>query len=209
MQSFTKKIRGWLVAVDSIRFDLWHNTHTRAVAMDVAQQYDVTRGFWYLPTRPSVVRRVLRDLPIQRYSETHFIDFGSGKGRVLLLAAEYPFKRLTGIEMRAPLHEMARRNLRTQRHFSVRSDSIELLNIDAREFEFSNEDMVLYFFNPFGTEIMQEILTKLQSVLQLTGRIALLVMVNSQFDELMKCFPQFEIVQRSALRSIYRSKVID
>jgi tRNA1(Val) A37 N6-methylase TrmN6 len=36
-----------------------------------------------------------------------FIDFGSGKGRALLMAADLQFKSLIGIELRKELHDKA------------------------------------------------------------------------------------------------------
>jgi len=40
-----------------------------------------------------------------------FVDFGAGKGRALLMAAQYPFKRVVGIEISEALCREARRNV--------------------------------------------------------------------------------------------------
>ena len=41
-----------------------------------------------------------------------FVDFGSGMGRVVFQAAmRYPIKRVTGVELSARLHEVARTNI--------------------------------------------------------------------------------------------------
>jgi len=47
---------------------------------------------------------VLEKLSIN-HSEFTFIDFGSGKGRVLFLASEYPYKKIIGVELARMLHE--------------------------------------------------------------------------------------------------------
>ena len=39
------------------------------------------------------------------------MDLGCGKGRVLMLAVEYGFARVTGVDYSASLCEIARRNL--------------------------------------------------------------------------------------------------
>src|SRR5262245_56698366 len=36
-----------------------------------------------------------------------FVDLGSGKGKALLLASSFPFKRIVGIEFAKELHEVA------------------------------------------------------------------------------------------------------
>jgi hypothetical protein len=41
-----------------------------------------------------------------------FIDLGSGKGRVLLMAAAYGFKRIIGVEFMPELHRVAEENIR-------------------------------------------------------------------------------------------------
>jgi hypothetical protein len=47
-------------------------------------------GHDYLPTEPDRFKRVLESLDIAFEGFT-FIDFGSGKGRALLMASEYPY----------------------------------------------------------------------------------------------------------------------
>jgi len=198
-------LAAWIVRLESFCFDLWHKVETRATAIDFAGKLDTSRGFWYLPTRPRVIRRVLRDVPSQNNSETVFIDFGSGKGRVLLLAAEHGYKKIIGIELRPSLHEIARQNLARCKHFPQSIHHIELLNADALDYEFPDRPLVLYFFNPFGNEVLRQILSKLQLSLDQNRRDVLLAMVSSEFDELMtSSFPQFELIDRSRLRSIYR-----
>src|SRR5579863_4122649 len=47
-----------------------------------------------------------------RFEDYTFIDFGSGKGRALLLASEFPFKRILGLEFAPELHTAAETNIR-------------------------------------------------------------------------------------------------
>src|SRR5207237_3599958 len=49
----------------------------------------------YQPTEPSLFHEMLNALNID-FREFTFIDLGSGKGRVLLMAANYPFRRIVG-----------------------------------------------------------------------------------------------------------------
>ena len=88
----------------------------------------------YLPTRPSRVRQVIRSLQIENYGDFTFIDMGSGKGRVLFVAAERPFRSIQGVEYDAGLHRQAEDNIaRSSRKLS----RIELHNVDASQYEFS------------------------------------------------------------------------
>ena len=50
-----------------------------------------------------------------RYEGFTFVDLGSGKGRVLLLAALRPFRRVIGVEISASLHTRAQANVEALR----------------------------------------------------------------------------------------------
>src|SRR3982074_1247810 len=61
--------------------------------------------------RAANAHAALRDLPIRDYSEYTFIDIGSGLGRGLFVAAEYPFRRVVGVEFSTDLHHKALDNI--------------------------------------------------------------------------------------------------
>jgi cyclopropane fatty-acyl-phospholipid synthase-like methyltransferase len=44
-------------------------------------------------------RRVMRHIGVRE--QDVFLDYGSGLGRVLLMAAQYPFRRVLGVELSA------------------------------------------------------------------------------------------------------------
>jgi len=63
----------------------------------------------YIPVTPDQCRQALSALAVP-YEKFTFIDFGCGKGRAMLLAAERPFRRLIGIDFSHELLMVARRN---------------------------------------------------------------------------------------------------
>ena len=65
----------------------------------------------YQPTEPELFREMMGALPIELERFT-FVDIGSGKGRTLLMASEFPFKRIVGVELMEELHRAAEENLR-------------------------------------------------------------------------------------------------
>jgi Histone methylation protein DOT1 len=60
----------------------------------------------YQPTDPALFRQMMAELPID-FPEFIFVDLGSGKGRTLLLASEYAFRRIIGVEIVTELHRAA------------------------------------------------------------------------------------------------------
>jgi SAM-dependent methyltransferase len=77
-----------------------------------------------------------------------FIDLGSGKGRTLLMASDYPFRRIVGVELLPALHEAAVENIRKYRNESQKCFAIEAICGDATESSFPAEPIILFLFNP-------------------------------------------------------------
>lgn len=104
-----------------------------------------------------------------------FVDLGSGKGRVLLMAAEYPFRRIVGVELLPELHEIARENV-------VRDPRIELVLGDAREFRFPDGPLVVFLFNPFPPWVLRQVLLNVQESLTRKPREFFVVLHNPQHE---------------------------
>ena len=64
----------------------------------------------YTPSPRLVVKWLLDGLQ-EDLSQFSFVDFGSGRGRVLLAAAEKPFQLVRGVEFCKRLHGEAERNI--------------------------------------------------------------------------------------------------
>jgi len=67
----------------------------------------------YQPTEPVLFEEMLASIKIDFRNFT-FIDLGSGKGRVLLLASDYPFRQIVGVELLPALNRIAQENLRNE-----------------------------------------------------------------------------------------------
>jgi hypothetical protein len=105
-------------------------------------------------------RLALRSLGIDP-RRFHFVDVGSGWGYALLLAAQQPFRHVTGIEFARELHERAVANMewagKTQ---LVRCGGIDLRHESALETELPQEPLLLFLFNPFGAGVMAKFLDR-------------------------------------------------
>jgi len=119
-------------------------------------------GVYYEPTPRKVFYKIFSGL-ILDHREFEFIDFGCGKGRVLFLAARYPFRKITGVEFSPELVRIARRNITTFRDKRQKCKNIEVLCMDALEYNIPGSKAILYFFNPFNATAMDVIAKNLQS----------------------------------------------
>jgi SAM-dependent methyltransferase len=110
--------------------------------------------------------RSIRDL-IERakagldISDFTFIDFGSGKGRVLIVAAQYSFGEVIGVEFSPELNEIAAANISQLPREITNSNRIRLVCTDAVMFEPPRSHLVCYFYNPFGETVMAQVAKRL------------------------------------------------
>ena len=101
----------------------------------------------YQPTDAAPFREMMACLPID-FRQFTFIDLGSGKGRTLLMASEYPFRKIVGVEILPELHRAAEENIAADRNHQPLCTHVESICLDAREFVPPDEPLVLYLFNP-------------------------------------------------------------
>jgi len=131
----------------------------------------------YQPTDPAAFREMMAELPID-YREFTFVDIGSGKGRVLLMAAEYPFRKILGVEILPALHRIAEDNVRSYKSPAQRCFEIASLCADAQEFEIPKQALVLYLFNPIPEAAVRTLMSRVKQSLTLWPRPVWIVYHN-------------------------------
>lgn len=110
-------------------------------------------------------------------SRLTFVDFGSGKGRALMLAAEYPFRRIIGVEFAEPLVKTARENIR--RLSETRDVSaIEVIHCDALKYDLPTEPELVFLYNPFGPSMMKVVAERARASLSAAPRDMVVLYLN-------------------------------
>ncbi len=118
----------------------------------------------YAGTPPYRFRSMVSDLAFNT-NETTFIDFGCGKGRVLLMASQFGFKRVIGIEVSPELSHIAKKNVDSYNKKCGSSCTIQVLQDNAANFRIPHGKTVLYFYNPFTEDVMRAVLDNIQVAL--------------------------------------------
>src|SRR5579875_1369294 len=110
----------------------------------------------YYGVAPSILHGVidlwLRECaPVEPIGRTVFLDVGAGKGRAMLLASQYPFLRVEGVELNPQLAEVARANMaRWIRHpNSEPLAPMVLREGDATRLPLPAAPTLAYLFHPF------------------------------------------------------------
>ena len=128
----------------------------------------------YQPTEPAAFHEMLdavqeaagHDQAMPNLRDYTFIDLGSGKGRTLLMASDYPFRRIVGVELLPSLHQIAQENLRLYTSASQQCFALESICADATTFPFPDGPLVLFLFNPFGEAGMRRVVANLEANLR-------------------------------------------
>ncbi len=176
---------GWLAKIDSPNW-----------------QFDA--GYCPAPTEP--VAELLAGLPIA-YKDFVFVDVGSGKGRVLLLAAEHPFKRIIGVEYSERLHSVAVTNLTTAKRLNRLCGNVLSVCQDAAEFVLPNEPLVLFFHHPFGEAVFARIIARVMASLKASPRPLFVIYFDPKCDHLFDAHVFRRHVRRRDEAVVYQAMV--
>lgn len=129
-------------------------------------------GGSHIATGPRQFHRAMSGLDIDPATCT-FVDLGSGKGRALMMAAEYPFAAITGVEFARELDAIARRNL------AMLGDPRVSCHLgDAATFQYPPTDLVVFMNNPFDPPLVERIARQLEATARAHPRIVRVVYIN-------------------------------
>ena len=164
-------------------FDEAHGTDTAGVLDGRKLGTGVTKGgnlaSRYETTSAAAITTALDSVGAD-FSDFTFIDLGCGKGKPLMIASSYPFRRLIGVDSSATCIRIARRNIGDYGPDRIDPSRVELLTMDVEEFEFPAGPLVIYLFNPFPAKLMERVIAKLERSLRDEPREAAIVYVNPQ-----------------------------
>jgi SAM-dependent methyltransferase len=117
----------------------------------------VYRVFW-----EDNFKAIFDDLPID-HSRFAFVDVGSGKGKLLLLASLYPFRQIAGVELANGLHDIARHNISVFADPRQRCREITSIHADALAYALPAGPVVCLMVNPFDDALLKRVINHLGS----------------------------------------------
>ncbi len=158
-------------------FDREHGVDTSGIVRIASMNIESSNyiyGHYYKASRPEQFHALIGDLGIP-YREYTFLDYGCGKGLTLLLASDYPFRRIVGVEFARDLAATARHNANRYRDGKQECPAIEVVCCDAAEFEPPAGPLVIYSYDPFGLPVWRRVMERLTASYAAQPRPILLV----------------------------------
>ena len=168
-------------------FDKEHGTDTGGKISSgemTAVSLSALHASGYAGIPPSTLRPALAALPFKS-EEFTFIDIGCGKGRALLIASEFPFRHVIGVELAIDMAQVARANVALKPAWKER---ISVANEDALTFELPNGPVVFFLYNPFTTMLLRRFLARIHRQLCCSPRPAFVIDADSYLANAEKVF---------------------
>lgn len=147
-------------------------------------------GHGYQAASAEWLRGVIGRLAI-RYRDYHFFDLGCGKARPVMVASDFPFAGIVGVEWSPDLVEVARSNLRVYSNPAQACHDIELRCGDATTTALPRSPLVIYMYNPFTAEIMSRCIDNIVRRVEAGGGPVVILYANPLHLDLWTATPAF------------------
>jgi SAM-dependent methyltransferase len=175
-------------------FDELHGTDTSgfiAPEAAAAGRAALPHAVFYAGSQPSIVRRVLAQLP--PLDSFAFLDLGCGKGRAVCIATEFPFRAIMGVELSPALTVCARRNAGVIASRHPERTAVQIINGDASSFALPEGDLVLFLYHPFDAALMAKVAANVDAALHRAHRTLYVVYYNPVAGQ---CFDASPLLHR-------------
>jgi SAM-dependent methyltransferase len=129
--------------------------------------------------------------PLENYS---FVDLGCGKGRAVLMASEFSFREVVGVELHPGLTRVAEANVAAWMAAARAVCPLRILRQDATEFAFPDGACLLYLFNPFAAPVMKRLMERIEEDFRARSGMLDLIYFNPEAGELLEAHGGFELL---------------
>lgn len=162
-------------------FDIQYHVDTsgwlHGALLGSGDERDPLANSGYGGSQPSIIRAALNLIPEKE--KTAFVDLGCGKGRALIVASEFSFRSVTGIEISPELAQIAERNARVLAQEHPERTQIRIVTGDALDIDsLPSGDLAIYLYHPFGKSLIERLLSNIEYALGQERRTIYVIYYN-------------------------------
>ncbi len=206
LKRLTASLRGQGIADTLVKFQIWLADHWFDIRYGLdtcswSELKDLTiesgsknSGYRYQPARILPLRKFFKTVQAQFANQSTLVDFGSGKGRVLLVASEFGFRELRGIEFARELCEVSRMNSGRYKSVTGVDAVFKTIEADAAHYAINADECVFVMYNPFDDSIMKSVLANINLSIQMHPRRVFIVYYNPRWGHLIEQQAGFSLV---------------
>jgi SAM-dependent methyltransferase len=186
-----KSVRKWLAKIPGLRllypsgwdrihpFDRFHGTDTSGTATTKHLPVSAAirdHAIDYAGSQPNVLRLALAKLP--KLNSFTFLDLGCGKGRALLVASEFPFRDILGVELSSKLAQTTIRNAKIVSSRFPNRTAVRVSVGDASTYPLPAGDLVIFLYNPFSATLVANVVAGIEAALANEDRSIYVIYYN-------------------------------
>lgn len=150
--------RGFPMGARKDSFDADHGTNTSGIQWWTnPRSGNFAKGIRYQACSPGLCRMAIERSGVDP-KQFSFLDIGCGKGRPLIIAAEYGFEDLIGVDYSAKLCRVAEQNLKVCGVARFR-----IVNVDATLFDYPTRNTLAFLYHPFTDDVLGTVLENLRA----------------------------------------------
>lgn len=171
----------------NVIFDLKYGTDTRKSVnlknLSIKSE-NKKHGVYYGTTSSRHFHSALRSVIFPNSSV--FIDIGSGKGKNMMMAERYHFKKIKGVEFSKDLCITAEKNMisfQSKRHYT--NNIFEVIHSDITEYTVDKEDNIFFLNNPFDEIILKKFIQNIMVSVETHPRQVWLIYYNPLHEEVI------------------------
>lgn len=162
-------------------------------------------GNYYEGTNAYIFQKTFSYIKIDP-SKSCFVDFGSGKGKALFMAAELGFRKVIGVEFSIELVQISRKNLEIFKEKSKSRTEFEIIHMDASEYQIPSDADLLFFSNPFNEALTTKVIDNILRSYAQSPREVVIVHLYPQGNMAFAKHPRFQLEHESREGFIFRLK---
>jgi len=142
-------------------------TRVQKYALDIHSR-NRNLGYGYQGTRAVALFRFFRTMNLG--GDRVLLDLGSGKGKVLLVAAQCGFREVHGVEWSGLMCDVANRNIAAFRRKTGSSTVFKVFHSDVVDYPIKDSEDVFYLYQPFEDAILAQVIRNIESSVQSCAR---------------------------------------
>ena len=144
----------------------------------------------YGPSQPQTIRKALN--AVGEVSDYTFVDLGCGKGRATVVATEFNFKSILGVELSSDLSQIARANAAVVARDYPQRTPIQIAEANVVEYTYPSGKVVFFIYHAFGLELLSELIQQLEDRLSSDPAHTFVVYYNAVHGNVLDASPAFE-----------------
>jgi hypothetical protein len=152
----------------------------------------------YYGMAPSRFQRLMEywvaDESHRAIGDYNFVDLGCGKGRAVMMASQYHFREVAGVELHSALARIAEANVAVWTAAVRAVCPVRIVCQDATEFVFPNGPCLLYLFHPFTAPVLKRLIERIETDFASRRGLLDLIYFNPEAGELLEAHGGFELL---------------